>query len=449
MSSFKLKKFMQQREVKELLEELTRSIGEKVCVKDNAGNRVHGHDCNDMIESLPLTVNDEILGMVYGQNVSKITITVSILNQLLGAEMQIRAITDEALQRYDELSMFYDFVKKVKYYNAKDIENFIKENMDKNLKADNVSVILKNENTGKLKIVVKHGREAESLIEIANILFSSNADIKAAIVNKFGDEPRFANVTVNRNPLIYAPMKIEGKTIGIVIANIGQQYKYIANDLMILIKLASDVAFVIDNSILHKFKKTSVPKKSVVGMIRALVEALEKRDRYTKQHSIRVSKYSIAIANKLPNMTAAEKERLKDAAVLHDIGKIGVRDNVLLKPDKLTPEERRHINQHPTIGRKILSHVKEFQDILEGVESHHERHDGKGYPKNLNDSAIDLFAKIIAVADSFDAMTSDRSYRKKCKVDPFKELIKGVNKQYDQKVVDAFFEAWDDDKIIL
>lgn len=132
---------------------------------------------------------------------------------------------------------------------------------------------------------------------------------------------------------------------------------------------------------------------------------------------------------------------MKRAAV-HDIGKIGVRDEILLKNGGLTPEEFKEVMKHSVCGTEILNHIRMFSDIIPGIKHHHEGYDGSGYPDGLNEEEIPLIARIIAIADSFDAMTTDRPYRKRLSVNAaVEELKRNSGTQFDPYVVNAFLEA--------
>ena len=151
-------------------------------------------------------------------------------------------------------------------------------------------------------------------------------------------------------------------------------------------------------------------RKNVVTMVDSLARALEDRDPYTAGHSARVSAFSVVIGKGL-GLSEFDLEVLRHGAVLHDIGKIAVRQDVLHKPGRLTQEEYEHIKSHPVVGREILEPIEDFKPMLDIVYYHHERIDGKGYPEGLAGDRIPLFAQIGAVADTYDAMTSDRPYR--------------------------------------
>lgn len=147
------------------------------------------------------------------------------------------------------------------------------------------------------------------------------------------------------------------------------------------------------------------------SMVFALAEALEAKDVYTRGHSERVAKYSVILAKEL-GMSNQEIEEIRKGSLLHDIGKIGVKDSVLNKIEKLTPEEMAHIRTHPERGYEICKELKSFKNLLPIIRWHHERMDGKGHPDGLMGDQIPMGARICSITDAFDAMTSNRPYRK-------------------------------------
>lgn len=184
------------------------------------------------------------------------------------------------------------------------------------------------------------------------------------------------------------------------------------------------------------------------GVVQSLVRSLEAKDHYTRGHSDRVSDYSVRIAQVM-GFSAAKIDLLKKAAQLHDIGKIGVKEEILNKSGALNDEERRIINEHPKVGEEILSLVFDDTDLLSVVRSHHEHFDGKGYPDHLVGGKINTSAQIVAVADAFDAMTSTRPYRSAMsKVDAINIIKQESGTQFNPEVVKAFIESLEADKKI-
>ena len=174
----------------------------------------------------------------------------------------------------------------------------------------------------------------------------------------------------------------------------------------------------------------------------SLADAIEKRDPYTGGHTQRVTLYSQVIARYL-QLKPLERKWLKIASVLHDIGKIGVEDDILKKPERLSPEEFNMIKRHSDMGAEILEHIRQLREIVPGVRYHHEQVNGKGYPDGLRGEQIPFLAKIVAVADTYDAMTTDRPYRKAMgKETAIEELKRCSGTQLDKEVVEAFIQAY-------
>ena len=183
-------------------------------------------------------------------------------------------------------------------------------------------------------------------------------------------------------------------------------------------------------------------KNAYRGTVESLRLAVDAKDSYTKNHSDRVALYSKLIGEQL-NLPEDQMEILYDGALFHDIGKIGIPDSILQKPGKLTDDEYDDIKNHPSIGAKIIAPAKIFDPIVPIVKHHHERYDGRGYPSGLKGDDIPLLARIVTVADSFDAMTSDRSYRPRFTlIKALDELEAGKGTQFDPEIVDAFIVAF-------
>ncbi len=167
---------------------------------------------------------------------------------------------------------------------------------------------------------------------------------------------------------------------------------------------------------------------------------MEAKDPYTRQHSRRVTTLSVLTAQNL-GLDIAETESLRFASYLHDIGKIGIKDDILQKASSLSREEYEHIKRHPVIGESIIKDMDLTDNERGIIRHHHERWDGKGYPDGLAGEDIPFLARIVAVADAFDAMTSDRPYRKaKGHEEAMTEILRCAGHQFDPKVVDSFLE---------
>ena len=182
----------------------------------------------------------------------------------------------------------------------------------------------------------------------------------------------------------------------------------------------------------------------LAGVVRALTSAIDAKDPYTCGHSDRVARIAVRLADQM-GMSAAELENIYLSGLLHDIGKIGIDDQVLRKPGRLTESEYEHIKMHAEIGYRILKDLKQLGQILPAVRHHHEAWNGTGYPFGLQGEEIPLVARIVAVADAFDAMSSDRPYRKGMADDKLDEIFRsGAGRQWDADIVDAFFAVRDE-----
>ena len=178
-----------------------------------------------------------------------------------------------------------------------------------------------------------------------------------------------------------------------------------------------------------------------IGTVKALAAAIDGKDPYTRGHSERVSRFSMAIAQRL-GLSDEEVEQIRISALLHDVGKISIDDKILKKPASLTDEEYEIMKGHPQKGYKIMSQIPAMKEFLPGMYMHHEMVNGKGYPQGLTGDEIPLMGKIVAVADTFDAMTTDRPYQKAMKFeDALARIESFVGTRYDETVVAAFAEA--------
>ena len=181
-------------------------------------------------------------------------------------------------------------------------------------------------------------------------------------------------------------------------------------------------------------------EKAYMETIETLRFTVEAKDTYTRGHSDRVSEYSVLLGKNL-NLSEEDLHLLKVGGLFHDIGKIGVPDSILLKTTKLTDDEYSEIKNHPTIGAHILSNATIFEKAIPIVKHHHERYDGHGYPSKLVRENIPYLARIAAVADSFDAMTSKRTYRDSLPLDVVKqEIEKNKGTQFDPNIADTFLD---------
>lgn len=231
--------------------------------------------------------------------------------------------------------------------------------------------------------------------------------------------------------------------------------KFAQEELNFFVALASNMAMAIRNAQLFKELRLEMDKERqlFIRITIALAAAIEAKDNYTHGHTSRVTNLSLGLAEKLRQKNKkifAEKflENLYIASLLHDIGKIGIPEHILNKTSDLTIGERNKIKKHPLIGVSILKPIKELNASILGVRYHHERYDGSGYPEGLKGEQIPLIASVISVADSFDAMTTDRPYRPALDKDAaIREIKRLRNTQFNPGLADAFIELYQEGKI--
>lgn len=197
----------------------------------------------------------------------------------------------------------------------------------------------------------------------------------------------------------------------------------------------------IEEQIANLAKAAEENRELFVGTVKALAAAIDGKDKYTRGHSERVARISVAIGRRM-NLPDDELEKLRISALLHDVGKIAIDDNILKKPAALTDEEFEIMKQHPVRGYKIMSQIPAMKDFLPGMYMHHEMVNGKGYPQGLTGDQIPLQAKIVSVADTFDAMTIDRPYQKGMELSAALERLRSfVGTRYQHEVVEALVAA--------
>jgi putative nucleotidyltransferase with HDIG domain len=234
------------------------------------------------------------------------------------------------------------------------------------------------------------------------------------------------------------PLKIKGNLFGnLVLLKKDPRHSFKEKELYFMNFLSEKASYLIENLALYENIY-----QNLFSTLYAFVETIEARDPYTKQHSARVSQFAMAIAREI-GCPQEDIDKLDVSGYLHDIGKIGTPDSILLKPGRLSDEEFEIIKKHPIIGSNIIAHLGMWVDEQKIIRHHHERFDGNGYPDHLKGENIPFLSRIISVADVYDALTSDRSYRKKMQDDVALNIIKeNSGSQFDSNVVDVFLKVY-------
>ena len=225
---------------------------------------------------------------------------------------------------------------------------------------------------------------------------------------------------------------------------------YFEPEIDLFVTLANDVAMAVKNAELIQDLKTSYDREHqlFINTSIALATAIDARDTYTHGHSERVSHYSLVIAKEMIDSGMIEYDRefmetVQLSPLLHDVGKIGIRDEILNKPAKLTPEEYEIMKSHVAIGASIVNPVKGLSRVADGILYHHERWDGKGYLSGLKGKDIPIIGRIVNVADSYDTIVTARSYKKATQPHlAFEELRRSAGTQFDPEIVEVFYQAY-------
>lgn len=308
------------------------------------------------------------------------------------------------------------------------------------MKCDRGSVMTWDEKDACLKIVAARGMamgKAQTLFlkageGVAGKAFSSAQPVYVA---KPADDPRYVSPGAgDEEPFISIPLLVKGKPVGVLNLHAKEGAEPFSDyNVKFLNILAGEAAVMLHNADLFDNLQTFY-----LEMVQTLARAVDSKDAYTHEHSDRARFKARRVATEM-GLPDQMTRYIEYAALLHDIGKIGIDEAILLKPGKLTPEEYEQMKKHPIIGHQILAPVKYLGPVAQMVLYHQEWFDGRGYPEGLKGEEIPLGARIVAVLDAWDAMTSDRPYRKALGRDiAIGELKKHAGTQFDPKVVEVF-----------
>ncbi len=305
------------------------------------------------------------------------------------------------------------------------------------------SLMLLDEETQELVMAAAHGL-SEEYIHKGNIKVGESIagrvikEGRPIAVSDITNDPRhiYSGYALKEGltSLLSVPLSLKDKVIGVLNIYTDDQHNFTPHEINLFTSLASQAAIAIENARLFESLE-----EIYLDVITALASAIDARDSYTHGHSHRVTEYAVLIAEEM-DLSPEEIDIIRNASILHDVGKIGIKEEILKKPGKLTEDETLEMQYHPFIGTRILQSVKLLEPVLPLVYHHQEKYDGSGYPEGLKGEEIPLGARVIGVCDAFEAMTSDRPYRKALPVEKaLAELRNESGRQFDPAIVEVFF----------
>ena len=363
-------------------------------------------------------------------------------------------ITQELEHKIEELESSRELVKRLlarigtainSYEGIDDLLNLVIENTTTALEAQMGSLMLVDGEKQELYVKTTWSNNGQAADPKLRVKFSEGI---AGWVAREGrpmrscgkaDSVGFTHTHAAQHAVLCIPLTLRDRPIGVItVLRDDASRAFTEDDELLLGSIGSQVGVAIEN-----YRLNLDVERTYLETIMALALAVEAKDPYSAGHSKRVGVYATKIAEEM-GLGQDMIRTLNDAGVLHDIGKIGVKDDVLLKPGPLTPEERKVMQQHSVIGEAIVKPVRSLGKVVPLVRHHHERFDGQGYPAGLKGEAIPLGARILAVADAYDAMVTDRPYRRRLSLEEAKaEFKRGAGAQHDPVVVDALLRMLD------
>lgn len=437
---------------------------ESVLVEDT--DRVTGY--RQLLEShrirsviyAPMKWREEIYGVAMAGNQQRDSLSENDLSLLSALSVQAAlAIHNSRLysdleDRIGELHAIFEIDKAIT--SAIDLETVLQQIVQMSiglLDAKISSIMLLDEESQELVIAAAHGL-SEGYIKKGHIQVGESIAGKVIeegrpiAVDDIQEDPRHAYPdharTEGLRSLLSVPLNLKDRVIGVLNIYTEEPHEFNPHEVNLFTSLASQAAIAIENARLFESLE-----EIYIEVITAMASAIDARDAYTHGHSHRVTEYAVAIAEGM-RLSPAEVDIIRNASILHDVGKIGIKEDILKKPGRLTEEERREMEYHPFIGTKILQSVKLLEPVMPLVYHHHERYDGTGYPDGLRGEDIPQGARIISLADAFESMTSDRPYRKSLPLEKaMAELRYGSGRQFDPRVVEVFMKLAEEGTIEL
>jgi putative nucleotidyltransferase with HDIG domain len=372
----------------------------------------------------------------------------TLMEHALDREMAVTDLADAMNTSFEELNMLYSLMSEIvtRTY-APDIGQVVVDETVRILNCRRVSLLVLDEEHQRMRVLAARGLPAEamrsSIPVTGTIAGEVLLDDELLLVNRLADRPDLAarshgTYQTQSFLVVRVPLMARGEPLGILTATErNDKSEFTSRDRRLVEGLSSLAASALLNCQLH-----SKINRQMIGTIRAMACAVDAKDVYTHDHSARVADLCIRVADHMGLTSAQQSREIELASLLHDIGKIGISDAVLGKSGRLTPQEHDTIKQHSRIGAHIVQQVQGLDGVAKAILHHHERYDGLGYPAGLARETIPLASRLIAVADAFDAITTDRPYRRGLSVSKaLRELQRNSGTQFAPEAVAAITES--------
>ena len=357
--------------------------------------------------------------------------------RLTGLENELHSLSGELTNTYEELSLIYQVSSGMKI-NRRASDFFrqacldVREVMNVRGMGFSLNADISNRPDPALHGPMSLPQPAVARLaeELTAMLWERNGPL---LINDLSADKTFGWVAEHARQLLAVPLQRQEQVLGCLFALDKQDGEFDSVDTKLLNSIANESAIYLENAMLFEDVHGLM-----MGLLHSLTSAVDAKDAYTCGHSERVALVSRHLAQQM-GLNEKDVEQIYMAGLLHDVGKIGVPEAVLQKTGKLTPEEFDQMKRHPQIGARILQDIKQVREIVPGVLHHHERYDGKGYPVGLAGEKIPLMGRIICLADCFDAMTSNRTYRKALPLEvALTEIRRCSGTQFDPRLTEYF-----------
>ncbi|MBF0472386.1 MAG: HD domain-containing protein [Nitrospirae bacterium] len=435
MSGIDLKEHISENEISGILDDLIKSSTDSIGVYDSNNNLIKGSE--SILESYPIIIEGETIGQVRGKGFAK-TISIIITN-FINKDMAIDSLTEEILDKYTELNFIYDMDETVhSTLNTDEATVHILSEIKNLFNADNVSMFTKSKDGKTLVVTASIGKEYEKgtvvSMSIDNIIGHVYLNGAGQIVNDTASDKRFGKTSSSVKSMMCVPLKSRGNIQGVIYLGSVISVNYTAENLKQLSVIAIHTAYSLESA--WTFSKLT---EMLYATTNTLTQTLKTKSKTISEHSRRVSQTCHMIAISM-GLSLDKVIDLRLAALVHDIGKLGIDEALLNKKEtELTAKELELIAAHTYNSSKFMDNMEQFKENIEpGVRWHHERYDGTGYPDKLSGQNIPLIARIIAVANEYDIMVHGLGRHAVSSDTAAEQIKKGAGSSFDPDIVRVF-----------